>query len=476
MDYLIKPWQHQLDAIEKATKGNHFAFFAEMGCGKTVMAINTLRYICASNKRLLRTLILCPIVVVEQWKREFHKHSKIGDSVICLKGDGKKRTALFKETAWDCDNPRAKVFVTNYEALNIDDLFKLILFWKPEVVICDESQRIKNHKALRTKKVTWLSDIANYRYILSGSPILNTPMDIFSQFRVLDQGQSFGKNFFGFRAKYFYDKNAGMPKMKYFPNWQPLPSTLSDFNKIIYTKSIRVLKKDCLDLPPLVRKQVFADMSPKQASMYESMRKAFVAYLEGKTCVASMALVKGLRLQQITSGFFKTDEDEEIVYDDVPRLDALGELLEEITEHSKVIVWACFQKNYEMILDMIAKSKEIKGHTCTLTGGMSDKKRQESIDLFQENPDYKIMVANQGAGGIGVNLTAASYAIYYSRNFSLEQDIQSESRCHRGGSEIHEKITRIDIVTPNTIDEVILEALYRKENLANNILSLKGKL
>jgi SNF2 family DNA or RNA helicase len=107
---------------------------------------------------------------------------------------------------------------------------------------------------------------------------------------------------------------------------------------------------------------------------------------------------------------------------------------------------------------------------------MTDKARQEAIDSFQNDPSVRVMIANPAAGGVGVTLTAASYMIYYSRDFSLENDLQSEARCHRGGSEAHEKITRIDIVAPGTIDEVILEALERKENLATKILAIREKL
>jgi DNA excision repair protein ERCC-6 len=214
-------------------------------------------------------------------------------------------------------------------------------------------------------------------------------------------------------------------------------------------------------------------MATDQAKMYRSMEKDFVAYLNGEACIASIALTKALRLQQIACGFFMNDEGEVVRYAKNPRLDALKEVLEQICPGSKAIVWATFRGSYD---DIASVCDSLKLSHVSLYGGMSDKQRQESIDSFQTDPNVHVMIANQAAGGTGVNLTAASYSVYFSRSWNLEHDAQSEARCHRGGSEVHEKITRVDLVCPGSIDEEILNALSRKENLANNILKLKDRL
>lgn len=465
---LIPMWEHQKRMVALATQTKEFAFFCEMGTGKTAATINTLRNVYAKHGVLLKTLVVCPIVVCENWHREFKTHSKVGDKVTVLKGSGSKRKALFAK-----HSAGPHIFVTNFEAVQMKELYALIQKWCPQVIVVDESQRIKNYKAMRTKLITQLGDAAMYRYILSGTPILNNPMDIFGQYRFLDRGESFDKNFFVFRAKYFVDKNAAMPTQKYFPNWCPRPGIESEFNRIIYKKAIRVLKKDCLDLPPVIRKQISVELSSEQSKMYQSMRKNFIAYLNDKACVATIALTRALRLQQIVSGYFMDDDGVSHHYEETPRLDALMEVLEMIPPNAKVIIWTCFKENYASIGAALTKA-EI--NYTTLVGGMTDRQRQESIDSFQKNPTVRVILANQQAGGVGVTLTAASYMIYYSRSFSLECDLQSEARAHRGGSEIHDKITRIDLVSPGTIDELILEALSRKEDLANNILRLREVL
>lgn len=475
--YLIQPWKHQLDIIERAMDLPEYAIFADMGTGKTATAINILRHKFIKHKRIMRTMIFCPPVVRRQWAGEFDAHSKVSDMVRVLEGAGKKRLKMFRQQAWESmegplyDMPKTGIFITNYESLLMKGLFSEFKRWKPEILIFDESHMVKNHKAKRTRLAIELADRAKYKYILTGTPILNSPADIWAQFRILDGGATFDKNFYAFRAKYFHDRNAGMPPQKYFPDWRPRPGIEDQFNHRIYAKASRVMKADCLDLPPYVRQVREVEMTPEQRRFYNEMKKHLVAYLNDKACVATIAVVKGLRLQQIVSGFFSDDEGEVERFEPNPRIKALQELVEEIAPTgAKIIVWACFKENYTAI------AKALEGYKLGfIHGGMTDKERQEYIESFQ-NGDTQIMVANQQAGGVGVNLTSASYAIYYSRNFSLEADLQSEARNYRGGSDIHERVTRIDLVCPDTIDQVVLDALKNKENLANNILSIKDKL
>jgi SNF2 family DNA or RNA helicase len=203
------------------------------------------------------------------------------------------------------------------------------------------------------------------------------------------------------------------------------------------------------------------------------MKRDFIAYLNDQACVAQLAITKALRLLQILAGFVKLDSGEEVALKENPKLEALEEIIDDLPHGSKAIIWATFKENYRQISNMLVKKKI--GFT-SFHGEVKASERQANIDRFQTDPDCRFIIANQAAGGVGINLTAASYSIYYSRNFSLEQDLQSEARNYRGGSEIHEKITRIDIVCPNTIDEIVLDALTRKLDLAESILDLRGKL
>lgn len=468
MEYKIKPWQHQLTAIDRAKSLDEFALFLDMGTGKTSTAINIIRHKMMSEKKKLRTLIICPVVVCENWKREFKAHSKI-HGVTVLSGSQKQRIEKFESAR----KLESHVFITNYEAMHMENLYIEIMKWRPEILVCDEAHRVKNPAAKTTKKIINISDFTKYRYILTGTPILNSPMDIWGQFRVLDKGESFGNNFFVFRNRWFYDKNAGMPTHKYFPDWRPQPGLDKAFNELIYKKAMRVTKLECMDLPPLLKQKVYVPMSKKQEKIYRDMEADFIAFLEGKAITASMALTKALRLQQIVSGFVKTVEDKETPFEDNPRLKALGELLEDLAPAHKVIVWANFKQNYRDIKDLCTNLS--LGYS-EIHGEVSAKDRQMNVDRFQNDPSCRIMIANQSAGGEGVNLTAASYCIFYSRDFSLKNDLQAEARNYRGGSEVHEKITRIDLVCKDTIDEHILDCLAKKIDIGENILSLKDRM
>lgn len=460
-------WQHQKDGLQRALGTNHLGLFWEPGTGKTRMTVEILRTIYNVSKAILPTLILCPKVVISNWKSEIMRFSGVpGARIVPLVGPGQARLKLAQGA------PAGSIFITNYEALQMDALMAHLEFRAGlRVLICDESQRVKTYNSKRTKYVTRLADICDFRYILTGTPVLNSQMDLFSQFRILDRGETLGTNYFAFRAQYFYDKNAGMPKQKYFPDWRPRPDTTEKLTNLIAKKVLVAKKEECLDLPPLLEKVVEVELTPQQKRMYEEMKKDFITFLGTEACTGPLAITKALRLQQIVSGYVRTEDMNDIVFEDTPREAALHEILEDLTPHHKVIVWAVFHSNYT-IIDRVCERLGVK--RAFLTGQIQDKDKQ--IDLFRNDPECRVMIAHPQAGGVGVNLIEASYSIVYSRNFSLENELQSKARNYRGGSERHEKITRIHLVSPGTIDALSYEAVEKKEELSNKIMSLKSRL
>jgi SNF2 family DNA or RNA helicase len=468
-------WKHQATEIAMAETMPDRGLFFEMGTGKSRTIVEILRRKFAREKRVMRTLILCPIKVCQNWKDEFQLYSKINPKdLIVLTKSGKLRVrdlinALGEQLTHN------KVIITNYEALQMQDIYKLLTHWIPEIIVADEAQRLKNPQGTRAKLLAPLADMADHRYILTGTPILNSPMDIFMQFRILDKGETFGKNFFAFRASYFVDINDRWKgKQGYFPKWQASEARFAELHQKISAKSSRVLKKDCLDLPPLTRKIVAVELSPVQRRMYKEMRDDFIAFIEShknepSTVVAQLAITKALRLQQIVSGFAK-DDNGKIHRLPCPRLTALEEILETITPSNKVIVWCVFKENYVMIQELC---KKLGLAYREIHGGISTKECLDGMHDFRTLPEVKVMIANQSAGGTGINLIEAAYSVYYSKNFSLEQDLQSEARNYRGGSEMHANVTRIDLVAEDTIDVLVSEALANKQSISDKILSWK---
>jgi len=381
-----------------------------------------------------------------------------------------QRTSLYLKC------PADSIFITNYEAFANASFAKEVAAKPPEFLILDESHRVKGVAAQRTKALIKISDqMANnplfYRMNLTGTPVLNNEMDLFSQYRILDGGKRLGKNYFEFRAKYFEDKNRFMPKHSHFPKWVPKESSREKLKSLISEISIHAAKSECLDLPPLVRVSVPVTLSPEQTKAYNDMKKEFLVFVEAGVAVAQLAITKALRMQQILSGFLKLDDGTIHRFDKNPRASALNDLIEDIAPNHKVIVWSIFHEDHEVVKQACRNAKV---QYAELTGLVANK--QAEIDRFQTDDKCRVMIASQAAGGTGVNLTAANYMIYYSRGYSLEHDLQSEARAYRGGSERHASITRIDLIAENTIDVAVLKALQGKKDLSMDILALANSL
>jgi SNF2 family DNA or RNA helicase len=466
LEYKIKPWEHQLVGIQRAEWQNEFGLFFEQGTGKTSTAINIVRHKYWHNNGVMRTIIFAPPVVLENWKREWAMHAKIPSrQVIVLTGHNEKRVADYKEA--NRKFGQEVIFITNYQSLLMENFVEALQNEKPGIVIYDESHRCKGWSTKTGKAAAKVSRMSTFRYILTGTPILNSPMDLFQQFLLLDNGATFGSKFFAFRLKYFEDKNKMMPRDKYFPKWEPLPSTEAVLNEKVKPKTMVVKKSECLDLPPFVRQMYFVEMTGEQARLYKEMKKDFITYVGKDACVANLAITKLLRLQQIVSGFVKLEDSPTEKDLQSNRGDVLRELLEELTPDHKVIVWATFHENFKAIREIC---DELKIGYVELHGQVKSGDRQKNIDAFNDPGGPRVLIGHPGSGGIGVNLVVASYAIFFSRGFSLEHDLQAEARNYRGGSEVHAKVTRIDLVTKDTVDEIILERLAKKQNISDSIL------
>jgi len=510
INFKIKPWSHQLATIKACMKRDYFGLFYEMGGGKTSTTINILRCKFAKHDAPLMTLIICPVIVKENWKREFKMHSHLEPYVQVLSGSGATRIKQLQTSG-------KFIFITNTESVSMSTLWEAISKMNFQVLIVDESHRFKNPKAKRTKALIKFSDQhqLKYKFILTGSPILNSAQDIWSQMRILspDWCGALSKNFWAWNSTFFYDANANKPAHVNWPDWRMRPGSEEKLNELIYNHAHRVMKKDVLDLPPITYQTVDVPLSAEQKRLYKEMKNDFIAFLdhmelvkkeqesynevalcdddlrrysattyaggvlkESRVSVANLAITKALRLQQLISGIFVSDEkDKKGKYKthaiDNKRNEVLADLLEDIPKGAKVIIWCVFKASYKQIEEVVIKSGRIP---VFLTGEQNYEEKNSAVDLFNNEPSIDCIIANPNAGGTGVNLTAATYMVYYSRNFSLEADIQSEARCHRGGQAY--RVTRIDLVAPNTIDEEVVKALRAKENLAGRILKLRDRL
>jgi len=403
--------------------------------------------------------------VQSNWKEEIAKYTKIpAEKVTKLEGSIVQKAQALRSVSG--------IAIVNYDAFVSDEFTKAAILWAPEVLILDESHRCKDLKSKRTKNIVKLSLAMvreTYKYLMTGTPVTNSQMDIFSQFYILDGGETFGRSFFAFRAKYFYNANQYSSNRK-FPNWIPMKNIDAVLNEKIKSLSSVAKKEDCLDLPPLVRQEVEVTLSPKQAKIYKEMKKDFITFIGDKACSAPLALTKLIRMQQILSGFLKM-EDGTIERFDSGRTSVLSELLEGLCgdKRNKVIVWAIFKEDYATIRSVCDRSGI---RSVELQGSLSPKQKDANLEAFKTDEGIQCLIASPAAGGIGINIVQAAYSIWFSRSFSYEQDVQATARNYRGGSNVHTSVTRYDLVSRGTLDEVLLDAIKAKKTISENILGI----
>lgn len=431
---MIKLWKHQTQALELANKHPNFALLMEPGTGKTLVAIEWL-------KKIGSGLVVVPVSLCRQWESELARFWPSERSVsIARKGADVAKTL------------ESKIAIVPSSLIH-----KIPLSKSFESMVVDESHTFKNPSAKRTKVAMQISRRAKKRLIMTGTPVLNSPMDAWSQFQILDGGQTFDKNFFVFRAQYFYNANANSSRN--WPDWKVREDKMPEFRARVARKSFFAKKEDCLDLPPLLQISVPVELTKEQQTAYAEMKNEFLTSIEGQEApaVARLAVTKVLRLAQIISGHI-TLSDESVVPIPSNRVLALSELLESINK--KIIVWCNFTHDYKLIADVCAgQNREFY----RLTGEQSTNQKDQEISAWKQSSNA-VLIANPKSGGVGLNLAEADTMIYYNRSYSLGDDIQSQARAYRGGSEIHQKITRYDLYTPHTIDSIILNALSKKQD------------
>jgi len=471
-------WAHQIKRIERTCEPDvHELLLADdMGTGKTRSIIEILRRRYAAKGRVMNTLIVAPRAAKRQWKTQILEYSKLKPiDILVLEKSEKRRCKDFYDLInVDGQLLRNKIVIINPASFEMKELMKLIEQWHVEILVIDEVHEFKAHNGVRAKAAIPIADKAEYRYFATGTLIANTESDVFMPFRLLDGGQTFGTNFYVFRKKYYRDVNASWAhKQNHFPKYECSEEGKAEISKLIFKKAMRALKKDCLDLPPLVREELEVELSPEQKKAYNEMKEEFLTWVKDqqdqpRAIVANLAITKAMKMQQIISGFAFDENRNPVRFKNVPRLEVLRELLTNLGKDKKVIIWATFIENYKMIAEVC---EDLGMGYIKIVGGQSDSERAEDKLRFQTDPKCQVCIANQSAGGTGVDgLQVANYMVYYSKDASLLKDSQSNDRAYRGGSEMHDKVTRIDLVAYGTLDEGINDALANKKDLAQYIL------
>ena len=469
MNYKFKtdPYAHQLSALEKSWDREEFAYFMEMGTGKSKVLVDNIAMLYDKGK-INGALIIAPKGVYNNWyTQEIPNHlaSHIQPKMVLWtastsKSKQKEYDSLF-ETGYDLH-----ILIMNVEAFSTKkglDFAGRFLRTHRTMMAVDESTSIKTPTAKRTKSILSIGKLANYRRILTRSPVTKSPLDLYTQCAFLNEHLLGFTSFYTFRNRYavMVDRNFGGRRVQIPAGYK----RLDELSKILKAFSDRVLKENCLDLPEKVYVERQVELTDEQSKAYSTMKSAALASIKGKMATAPHILTQMMRLHQITCGHLKSD-DGTITEIKNNRLEELLDVLDEI--EGKAIIWANYIYDIEHIVSVI-KKKHGENSVVQYYGAVSSDKRQEAIQKFQDTKSAaRFFVGNPQTGGYGITLTAANTVIYYSNGYDLEKRLQSEDRAHRIGQK--KSVTYVDLVTPKTVDEKIKKALRKKINIATEIM------
>jgi len=465
--FKTKPYAHQLKALEMSWNKEVFAYFMEMGTGKSKVLLDNIAMLYDKGK-IDSVLIVAPKGVYKNWydsEIPAHLADHIDRNVVLWKSLITKEQKLKYDSLLKIDYTKLHVFIMNVEALSTKkglEAARQFLNVKRALFAVDESTTIKNPGAKRTKNILQLSKMSKYRRILTGSPVTKSPLDLYTQCFFLDPYLLDFSSYYAFRNRYAEMRTANFGGRSIqivagYKNLSELAETLKSF-------SYRILKDECLDLPPKTYMKRIIQLTPEQKRVYQQMKSMALAELKGKMITTVNVITQLMRLQQITCGHFKADDGstQEIKNN---RITELMDLLEEV--EGKAIIWAHWRHDIATIVREI--EKEYPGSVMTYYGDTTTDDRQKAIKEIQ-NPESKVrfLVGTPQTAGYGITLTGASTMIYYSNGYDLEKRQQSEARIDRIGQE--KPMTYIDILAEDTIDEKIVKSLRKKVNIATEIM------
>ena len=513
-DALLSPYQKAATALSLTVPG--FALFMDMGTGKTACAVQrvcTLALMlergeieggiqCEDGGRMLRVLVVVPKNVRLNWQREFQKFAHVDGKVTVLRGGLAKRVRKLAEISRPENGCKFSVLITSYDGVRTTADYISLIPW--DDVVTDESHNYKDPKTDRFNAVIKLRDASARRMSLTGSPIGNSPMDLWSQLEFLRKGGSGFQNRVGFK--------------EFHGVWERVDNGAQGVQRLVGLKNIPLLQERLarmsfsvtkeeagLNLPDKVRSVIEVQMGTYQAEVYNRLQDELAIEIEDQLSgqvvdemTVNNVLTQLLRLAQITSGFVTYDAKVDMDNGQVvvprrtaelspenPKVVALLDLLlsPERDPRAKTVVWCQFVHNIEIISAALTKAG-IK-HGCYY-GAVSSDERDRLVDAFNCDPEFKVMVGNPQTAGVGLNLLGydtrdpgasdgfCDLEVFFSIGWSAILRAQAEDRAHRRGTRMPVQV--VDLVVPGSIDETILERISTKREMAVTVSDLRETL
>lgn len=445
-------------ALDAKTPGGGFGELFEMGCGKTLTTIAVAGALYNLGK-IDRVLVVAPTSVCSVWPHDLNQFAAFPREARVLLGDKKKRLKALNELKnWPFKALR--IAVINYESTHRDGIFEALAAYRPDLIVCDESQRIKNPSAAQSKALHKLGDAAPFRMILSGTPVQNNAVDLYSQYRFLDPAV-YGASFYAFKNRYCIMGGYGQHQIVGYRNMDEL---VEKEHSVAY----RVTKEECLDLPQQTFINRYVQFTDAEQAIYEQLRKSSFLELEtGENVTATTILTMYLRLMQLTGGFLTADESTRPKQVNTAKLDALADIVDDyvVDAGKKLVIFARFRAEIAAIENLLRLRKIQYG---SIYGDVPMEERGKIVEDFQTNPDTKVFVAQIQTAGLGITLHAASTAVFYSYDYNYANYAQALARIHRIGQRL--PVTYIHLVVDGSIDEKILAALKNKEDMAKTVV------
>jgi SNF2 family DNA or RNA helicase len=473
MQFLTDPFKHQLDEWTRSKDLDYRGILWEQGTGKTKLTIDTA-WSMFLNQEIDGLLVLAPNGVHDNWVTDelpehmprpyqaYSYHSKTAASK-------REQRELARLMRWE----GLAVLAMSYDAFMTKRGRKAALEFLEErsvLWVCDESQRIKTPSAKRTRAVVLHAKKVKRKRILSGTPVTNSPFDVYSQLRFLDEDIWRREGFASYEAF-----------KTYFGVWEERvnESTGGRFRVVVQYKNLDQLAaivdkycsrvtKDILNLPPRLYSKRYFDLEPDQRRIYDEIKHNMLTMLEdGELVTTPLVIVQLLRLQQITCGYLPSDDCVHYhTFPKNPRLSCAFDMLEDVP--GQAIIFARFHQDVDQIMERFRASarSDRQIEAVQYDGRTEPHDRVAARQKFQGG-EYKYFVGNPACAGVGLTLHAASEVLYYSNSFNLEHRIQSEARAHRIGQDKSVKYT--DIMARNTVDPKIVKSLRDKFNIASKI-------
>jgi len=464
--FKTKPYAHQITALEKSWNKEVYAYFMEMGTGKSKVLIDNISMLYDKGK-INGALIVAPKGVYQNWydsELPIHMVEHIEKNIVLWKANINQKQNLKLKTLFESTH-KLNILIMNVEAFSTKkglDFASSFLNTHQTLMAIDESTTIKNPDAKRTKNIVALGKAAKYRRILTGSPVTKSPLDLYKQCEFLDEFLLDHASYYSFRTRYAIMKTAnfGGRSVQIVTGYR----NLSELSEKLEPFSYRCLKEDCLDLPDYTYTKRIIQLTPEQQKIYNQMKQVALAQLDGKMMTTQSAMVQLMRLHQITCGHFTAD-DGSIKKIKNDRLSTLIEILEEV--ENKAVIWAHYRNDIASIIEAVEKTFG-KDSYVTYYGDTTNQERQNAIKQIQDpNSKVRFIIGTPQTGGYGITLTGANTMVYYANGYDYEKRIQSEARINRAGQT--RKMTYIDIIAEKTIDEKIVKALRNKMNIATKI-------